>query len=83
MFGGVCHLRVFCNVGRSFAAAFGLNALEHAIEGLFEDIVVIIVTGIDSAADGGQFFLPCGPSVIFGSIGLLGLEEAAGGLHTG
>lgn len=83
MFGGVCHLRFFCCAVRSFAVAFGLNAMEHAIEGFFEDIVTIIVTSVDSAADGSQFFLPRGPSVSFGKCIRLGVGKAASGLHTG
>lgn len=80
--GGVCHLRIFCCAGHSVVFAFGLHALEHAIEGFFEDIVVIIVPGVDGAADGREFFLTCGPSISFGKFGRLGLWKATCGLHT-
>ncbi|MEY3459714.1 MAG: hypothetical protein RL215_2871, partial [Planctomycetota bacterium] len=70
-------------VGGLFAAAFGLDALQHSVEGLFEDFIVIIVACINGAADSSQFFLPGLPGIAFRSGSRDRRVKAAGGLHTG
>lgn len=69
--------------GESVSAAFCLDLLEHAVEGFFEDIIVIIVSGFDGTTNGGEFFLASPFCIGFGNGAVRGSGLTACGGHVG
>ena len=89
--GCVCHRRpsvlrmkrLWMRAGESVSAAFCLDLLEHTVEGFFEDLVVIIVSGFDGTTNGGEFFLTSPFCVGFGNGAVRGSGLTACGVHAG
>ena len=69
--------------GASVSAAIGLNLLEHTVEGFFEEILIIIVSGFDGTTNGGEFFLTSPFCIGFGNGAVRRSGLTACGVHTG
>lgn len=89
--GCVCHRRpsvlrmkrLWKGAGESVSATFCLDFLEHTVEGFFEDLVVIIVSGFDGTTNGGEFFLTSPFCIGFGNGAVRRSGLTACGGHTG